>query len=107
MERRTPSKSRVLSPYRACELLIGRCEFLDVGDYDGYATDGKGGDLSAYISEEMRLDWVANRRELLKVWRSGMPCPESFEVLAVWPPWLFFKHDGEPLPWAARQFGGS
>jgi hypothetical protein len=56
--------SRVqLGPYRRHELLTGRIQY-PVQGYTGYG-DGVGTDLSAFIGNEMRSDWAANRDELV------------------------------------------
>jgi hypothetical protein len=97
MERRTPNQSRALTTFKAFELLTGKVE-IPVQGYDGY-TDGKSTDLSLFISEQMRLDWRANRAALLKVWRSGDP----YDFFP-WLPWLYIERS-EPQPWCERVFG--
>ena len=64
--------------------------------YTGYG-DGVGTDLTAFISNEMRADWTANREELLAFWQSGAPdnFPDSL-------PWLYVHGSAGSLPWAAE-----
>ena len=105
MERRTPKANTqpLLGPYKRHELLTGEICYPVLG-YSGYG-DGTGRDLTAFISEEMRADWEANREELLAFWASGeYTTPDIFPDSL---PWLFI---GGPrarpgyLPWAAKVF---
>jgi hypothetical protein len=87
--------SRLSAPYRRHELLTGRIQYPEQG-YTGYG-DGVGTDLTAFISNEMRADWTANREELLAFWQSGAPdnFPDSL-------PWLYVHGSAGSLPWAAE-----
>ena len=94
MERRAPSQSRGLTAYRAYELLNGKIDYPVMSYYSGYG-DGQSTDLSLFISEQMRADWLGNRKLLLRVWQSGELFPH--DVLD-WRPHLSIDHDGHPLP---------
>jgi hypothetical protein len=103
MERRAPSHGRELSADCAHELLNGKISYPAPGFYDGYG-DGVNTDLSLFISERMKADWLANRKLLIKVWRSGELFPHEYFA---WRLWNCVEHNGEPFPWAERVFGGS
>lgn len=60
-----------------------------------------GKDLSAFISDEMRADWEANRDELMEFWRSGKYSIDFFPDSV---PHLFYRGSRRSLPWAAKQF---
>src|SRR5262245_35457830 len=86
-----------LGPYRRHELLTGQIEY-PIHGYTGYG-DGVGTDLTAFIGEEMRRDWAANRAELLKFWQSG-----AYTTADIFPdslPWLFVCGSAEMMPWAS------
>jgi hypothetical protein len=74
-------------------LLTGRIEY-QVQGYSGY---GIGTDQTAFISDDMRNDWAANRDELF--WRSGKTTADVFPDAL---PWLFVCSSADTLPWAAR-----
>jgi hypothetical protein len=96
--RRRRGSRRELGPYRRHELLTGKADYPSFG-YTGYG-DGEDTDMTHFISEEMRQDWLANRAELLAFWRSG-------EFTTVFPdskPWLFIRGNSKTLPWAAMVF---
>ena len=78
------NRATVLGPYRRHELLTGEICYPMQG-YTGYG-DGVGTDLTAFISDEMRVDWQAHRDALLAFWRSDN------------------ADRPHRLPWAARQF---
>jgi len=103
MERRAPNHGRKLSADCAHELLNGKISY-SFTDYAGYG-DGVGTDAGDFVSDEMRADWLANRELLIKVWKSGKLFPH--DVWPGWRIWLSVDHNGEPLPWCERQFGGS
>jgi len=90
---RTRRSQRELTAYKRYELLTGEICYPAM-NYDGCG-DGTGTDLDAFISDEMRQDWRANRKALLKLWASGEPVTGR--------PWLFACGDGA-LPWAERVF---
>ncbi|QHO76284.1 hypothetical protein ACH79_30455 [Bradyrhizobium sp. CCBAU 051011] len=92
VRRKRASRSSI-GPYRRHELLTGRIVY-PVQGYTGYG-DGIGTDLTAFISDEMRADWAANRDELMAFWRSGRPdtFPDSL-------PWLCLGGGDGSLPWA-------
>jgi hypothetical protein len=54
--------------------------------------------LTAFISNEMRADWEANRDELMEFWRSGKTTADVFPDSL---PWLFVRGYAGTLPWAA------
>jgi hypothetical protein len=94
--RRKRTSRMQLGPYRRHELLTGRIVY-PVQGYAGYG-DGIGTDLTAFISDQMRADWEANRAELEAFWRSGKP------EAAVFPdalPRLYVGGSADKLPWAA------
>jgi hypothetical protein len=94
--RRRRASRLSIGPYRRHELLTGRIQY-PVQGYTGYG-DGIGTDLTAFIGDQMRADWEANRDELLAFWRSGKTEADVFPDAL---PWL---HGGgaDALPWAAR-----
>jgi hypothetical protein len=96
--RRKRTSRTELGPYRRHELLTGKIVY-PVEGYTGYG-DGSGRDLAAFISNDMRADWEANRDELLAFWRSG-ECTVS-AIFANSKPWLFAYGSPDTLPWAAR-----
>jgi hypothetical protein len=63
------------------------------------AGGGGGTDLTAFISDEMRADWEANRDELMAFWKSG--AYTTADVFADSLPWLFVRGSADTLPWAA------
>jgi len=89
-----------LDPYRRSELLYGEIHYPLPAYYAGYS-DLRGLDLRAFISDEMRRDWLANRTALLEFWKSGLTIIEAFPEDCL--PWLPYG-GGSPdtLPWAAR-----
>ncbi|MFL5238669.1 MAG: hypothetical protein ACJ8EL_13895 [Rhizomicrobium sp.] len=93
---------RELTAYQRHELLTGEISYPVMG-YTGYGS-GVGGetDLRAFISDEMREDWKANRDELLAFWASGEYT--TGELFADSTPWLFVCGSPGTLPWAAEQF---
>jgi hypothetical protein len=89
---------RQLGPYKRHELLCGEICYPDFG-YSGYG-DGRGTDLTAFISDEMRNDWAEHRGELMKFWRSGAyTAPDVFPDSK---PWLFIAGEPGTLPWTAE-----
>jgi hypothetical protein len=103
MERRRPNQRRELSGEKAAELLSGRID-RSLVDYSGYGGDAKSDNVADFVTEEMKADWLANRKLLLRVWQSGALYPH--DVWPDWPLWLSVSHD-DPLPWCERVFGGS
>jgi hypothetical protein len=98
---RKRQSQRELTAYKRHELLTGEITYPVPGYYTGYA-DGRGTDLTAFISDEMRADWEANRDELLKFWASGEYTTGT--IFADSKPWLFVCGSDDTLPWAATQF---
>ena len=97
---RQKRRPRQLGPYRRHELLTGEICYVEHG-YSGYG-DGRGTDLTAFISDEMRRGWAEHRDELIKFWRSGeYTSPEIFPDSK---PWLFVCGSADTLPWAAEKF---
>jgi len=98
--RRKRASRLSLGPYKRSELLFGVIRYPLPAYYTGYG-DGRGTDLTAFISDEMRRDWAVNRGALLEFWRSGKSIYEAFPEDAL--PWLPY-HGGsaDTLPWAAR-----
>ena len=92
--RRKRASRSLIGPYRRHELLTGRIQY-PVQGYMGYG-DGVGTDLTAFISNEMRRDWAANRDELLKFWKSGEYT--SYRVFPDSLPWLCSVHSGADTP---------
>ena len=91
---------RQLGPYRRHELLTGEILYPDF-NYSGYG-DGRGADLTAFISDEMRRDWAEHRDELVAFWKSG-----EYSTAEIFPdskPWLCVCGSADTLPWAAQQF---
>lgn len=98
--RRKRASRLSIGPYRRYELLTGVIRYPVLG-YSGYG-DGVGTDLTAFIDDEMRRDWAANRDELIAFWQSG-----AYTTVDVFPdalPWLFVRGCVGTLPWAALQF---
>jgi hypothetical protein len=95
--RRKRTSRLQIGPYKRHELLTGRIEY-PVQGYSGYG-DGVGTDLVAFITAEMRIDWEANRAELLAFWRSGKTEADVFPHAL---PWLYVGLNADTLPWAAR-----
>jgi hypothetical protein len=98
--RRKHTSRRQLGPYRRHELLFGEI-FYPVSGYDGYG-DGLNKDLAAFIDDNMKADWEANRDELMAFWASG-----EYTTSDVFPgslPWLFDRGTPGKLPWAAKMF---
>ena len=95
--RRRRASRLALGPYRRHELLVGAIRY-PVQGYTGYS-DGVGTHLAAFISDEMRADWAANREELMEFWKSGKyTTPDVFPDSL---PWLFVGGSADTLPWAA------
>jgi hypothetical protein len=84
--------------YRMYELLTGRIEPL-VPAYNGYAATGNRTNLTDYIDDNMRADWLANRDVLMEFWQSGMSDAEAFPEKCL--PWLCFGPRDRPA-WAAQ-----
>jgi hypothetical protein len=95
--RRKRASRLSIGPYRRHELLTGRIQYPVLG-YTGYG-DGVGTDLTAFISDEVRADWLANRTELLAFWQSGKTEADVFPDAL---PWLYGGGSADALPWAAR-----
>jgi len=89
-----------LGPYRRHELLTGEIYYPAFG-YTGYG-DGTGTDLAAFICEDMRLDWEANRTELLWFCASHERRAKLFADEEPW--WLALRGSFAVLPWASEQF---
>ena len=98
--RRKRTSRKSLGPYKSFELLTGEVTFASPGYYTGYG-DGVGKDLSAFINDEMRADWEANRDELMEFWRSGKYSIDAFPDSV---PHLFYRGSRRTLPWAAKKF---
>ena len=96
--RRRRASRLSIGPYRRHELLAGRIVY-PVQGYTGYGY-GVGTDLAAFISDEMRADWVANRTALLEFWRSGRSEADAFPNDTL--PWLCTYIAAGSLPWACR-----
>jgi hypothetical protein len=99
VRRKRTSRSGI-GPYRCYKLLTGEIAYAAPGYYTGYG-DGVGTDLSAFIDDDMRRDWEANRDELLAFWRSGKYSTDFFPDSV---PHLFYRGSRRTLPWAAKQF---
>jgi hypothetical protein len=98
--RRRRTARRELGVYKRHELITGRIMYPQL-DYDGYG-DGVSRDLSDFISEDMRLDWQANRDVILQWWAS---CEnEGYLPPPIVPPWLAARGSLDLLPWAGEQF---
>ena len=82
------------SAYQASELLTGEISYPVLG-YDGYG-DGVGKDLTAFITDLMRVDWGEHRDVLLRFWISG----EYSSQLPNTKPWLFYRGVPGTRPWA-------
>jgi hypothetical protein len=93
-------RPRQLGPYRRHELLTGEIVYPDFG-YTGYG-NGKSAAVADFIGAEMKNDWIENRDELIKFWKSGeYTTPDIFPDSR---PWLFVCGSPDTLPWAAEQF---
>jgi hypothetical protein len=101
MERRRPGQHRKLSAYQIYELLTGTAIY-PAQNYSGYG-DGENTNMVDFISEEMRLDWIDNRKALLEFWRSGKYTLGYFPPEQT-KPWLFVRGSPNTLPWAATIF---
>ena len=84
-----------IGPYKRYELLTGEIRY-PAQNYSGYG-DGRGTDLTAFISDEMRNDWANNRAELIAFWKSG----QSPVIFPDCLPWLYGCGSAGTLPWAA------
>ena len=82
------------SAYQASELLTGKISYPVLG-YDGYG-DGVGKNLTAFITDLMRVDWAEHRDALLRFWISG----EYSSQLPNIKPWLFYRGAPGTRPWA-------
>jgi hypothetical protein len=82
------------SAYQAAELLTGEICY-PVIRYTGYG-DGIGKDLSAFIGDLMRSDWMTHREALLAFWIRGRWSSE----LPNTKPWLFYRGAPGTRPWA-------
>ncbi len=98
--RRKRTSRSAIGPYKCHELLTGEIKYAAPGYYTGYG-DGVGKDLSAFVDDEMRQDWEANREELLAFWRSGKYSIGAFPDSV---PHLFYRGSRRTLPWAAKKF---
>ena len=96
--RRKRTSRLSIGPYKRHELLTGWISY-PVRGYTGYG-DGVGTDVTAFISDQMRADWTANREELVAFWRSGKHT--TADVFADSLPWLFVGGSADTLPWAAE-----
>lgn len=94
--RRKRTSRLSIGPYRRHELLTGRIQYPAQG-YTGYG-DGVGTDLTAFISDQMRADWEANRA-VMAFWRSGNVEADVFPDTL---PWLYEGGSAAAPPWAAR-----
>src|SRR5512136_2160262 len=99
VSRRKRTSRSALGPNKCHELLTGEITYCAPDWYDGYG-DGEGQDLSAFINDEMRADWEANRDELMEFWRSGKYSIHFFPDSV---PHLFYRGSRRTLPWAAKQ----
>jgi hypothetical protein len=97
--RRKRSSRLNIGPYRRHELLTGRIVY-PVQGYTGYG-DGIGTDLTAFIRDQMRADWAANREELIAFWESG----QSPTIFPDCLPWLYTHTIAGTLPWAVKHLG--
>ncbi len=94
------SRKQLTSDQRL-ELLAGVCYYPAARSYyTGYG-DFKNTDAAAFITNQMKADWLANRDELLKFWESGECSVGFFENCK---PWHFIYGSPNTLPWAAYQF---
>ena len=96
--RRKRVSFRELGPYKRRELLTGEISYPAIG-YSGYG-NGHSTDLADFIDDQMRVDWEANREELLKFWASGKYT--TSEIFPDSKPWLFVRDPANTLPWAER-----
>ena len=90
--RRKRTSRLSIGPYRRFELLTGKIQY-PVQGYTGYG-DGVGTDLTAFISDEMRADWAANRDVLMAFWRSGKSDAAVFPDDTL--PWLCLGSSSNP-----------
>jgi hypothetical protein len=97
--RRKRSSRLNIGPYRRHELLTGRIQYPVLG-YTGYG-DGIGTDLTAFITDQMRADWAANREELIAFWESG----QSPTIFPDCLPWLYTHRIAGTPPWAVKHLG--
>lgn len=105
MERRQATMRPALSsPYKRHELLTGTCTYPLPEFYDGYGDPqcmNQGEDVTLYIGDAMRADWIANRDKLMAVYTGKISEEE------LWPktcePWID-HYRAHPLPWAATVF---
>ncbi len=94
------SRKQLTSDQRM-ELLTGVCDYpVRQSYYSGYG-DFSDADAAAFVSEQMRADWIANRGKLLKFWESGEDSVGYFENCK---PWHVIHGSPDTLPWAAHQF---
>ena len=96
--RRKRTSRLSIGPYKRHELLTGWISY-PVQGYSGYG-DGVGTDVTAFISDQMRADWAANREELVAFWQSGKYT--TADVFADSLPWLFVCGSADTLPWASE-----
>jgi hypothetical protein len=99
IRRKRVSRSEI-GPYRRHELLTGKAIFAAYG-YSGYCIRPDT-DVSHFIDDEMKRDWLQNRDELLEFWRSGKDTCEFFTPDCR--VWLSVNGHPNTLPWAAIQF---
>ena len=99
IRRKRTSRSSI-GPYRRHELLTGRIVY-PVEGYSGYG-DGVGTDLTAFITDQMRADWEANREDLMAIWQSDKTETDVFPDAL---PWLYGGGSTDTLPWAERHLG--
>ena len=90
--RRKRTSRMQLGPYRRHELLTGRIVY-PVQGYAGYG-DGVGTDLTAFITDQMRADWAANREELIAFRESG----QSPTIFPDCLPWLYTHRSVDTPP---------
>jgi hypothetical protein len=94
--RRKRASLSSIGPYRRHDLLTGRIVY-PVQGYTSYG-DGIGTDLTAFITDEMRAGWEANRDELMAFGRLGKTEADVFPDAL---PWLYMGGSADTLPWAA------
>ncbi len=97
--RRKRGSRNAIGPYKRHELLTGEIRYPVLG-YDGYG-DMMDTDLTAFIGDEMRADWEANRDELIEFWKTGRHAVSYFSDVK---PWLLAYGSADTLPWAAGVF---
>jgi hypothetical protein len=98
--RRKRASRGELTAYRRHELLTGWAVHAVIG-YSGY-TDGQDTDVSHFIDDEMKRDWLQNRDELLAFWKSGENTTSN--IFSDTRPWLFVRGYPGTKPWAATVF---